>query len=395
MIQSMTDLCLPYAAYAGFALAWAAHFFSVRTYSAMARLSKKQKAMQQPDDPKQEEPPVSVIIPACNEAEALRRNLPAILEQDYGNYEVIVVNDASTDETEDLLKALETEYPHLYHTFIPPGSRYVSHERLALTVGAKSANHDWMLLTEAGCRPDSPKWIAAMAKHFHQDTQIVLGYANRQQAKGLVSRKIIFYNLFHQAQYLPWATRHRAYRCTPGNVAYRKSFFMSHKGFAEDVNLLGGAMEILVNRHSRKDNTEVAITPEAKIIYTGKTSSKGWRTERAEYLETRRHFARTFGYRTMYNLCQTLMLLYYLATIVATGWSVWQKEWIGTATVALAFILLSVCKTLWFNRSARAVGERKFTLSFLWHELSVPLWAIRSWIEYHTNPRSRFYRKAF
>ena len=144
MIQSMTDLCLPYAAYAGFALAWAAHFFSVRTYSAMARLSKKQKAMQQPDNPKQEEPPVSVIIPACNEAEALRRNLPAILEQDYGNYEVIVVNDASTDETEDLLKALETEDPHLYHTFIPPGSRYVSHERLALTVGAKSANHDWM-----------------------------------------------------------------------------------------------------------------------------------------------------------------------------------------------------------------------------------------------------------
>ena len=44
-------------------------------------------------------PPLSVILCARNEAENLRKILPAILEQDYPQFEVIVINDASTDET--------------------------------------------------------------------------------------------------------------------------------------------------------------------------------------------------------------------------------------------------------------------------------------------------------
>ena len=48
-------------------------------------------------------PPLSVILCARNEAENLRKILPAILEQDYPQFEVIVINDASTDDTEDIL----------------------------------------------------------------------------------------------------------------------------------------------------------------------------------------------------------------------------------------------------------------------------------------------------
>ena len=51
----------------------------------------------------QEMPPLSVILCARNEADNLRKILPAILEQDYPQFEVIVINDASTDETEDVL----------------------------------------------------------------------------------------------------------------------------------------------------------------------------------------------------------------------------------------------------------------------------------------------------
>ena len=58
-------------------------------------------------------PPLSVVICARNESENLRRNLPTILKQDYPDFEVIVINDGSTDESEDLLSALEEEYPNL------------------------------------------------------------------------------------------------------------------------------------------------------------------------------------------------------------------------------------------------------------------------------------------
>lgn len=52
---------------------------------------------------------ISVIIATHNQADALRRNLPRILEQEYERFEVIVVNDASTDDTEDVLKNPGTE----------------------------------------------------------------------------------------------------------------------------------------------------------------------------------------------------------------------------------------------------------------------------------------------
>ena len=100
-------------------------------------------------------PPLSVVICARNESENLRRNLPTILKQDYPDFEVIVINDGSTDESEDLLSALEEEYPNLYHSFTPDSARYISRKKLALTLGIKASKHDWLVFTEADCAPVS------------------------------------------------------------------------------------------------------------------------------------------------------------------------------------------------------------------------------------------------
>ena len=58
----------------------------------MARCKKKNKEGDMPDDVK---PGVSVIVYAHNQGEALRRNLPSLLDNDYPNFEVIVVDDTS------------------------------------------------------------------------------------------------------------------------------------------------------------------------------------------------------------------------------------------------------------------------------------------------------------
>ena len=384
------------AVYGSFVLAWAAHFLAAYAYGALGRLS----AGRRKTGSKAEAgsvPPVSVIIPAHDATESLRRNLPAILEQDYAGFEVIVVvDDTTSDATGDLLKTLELRYPHLRHTILPPGSRHVSRSRLALSVGIKSATHDWLLLTEAAYRPDSPLWLATMARHFHPGTQMVLGYANRMRDGGRASRGIIFHDLFQQVHYLPWAAAHRAYRCNPAHVAYRKSLFMGHNGFAGDVRLNGGAVEVLVNRHSRKDNTEVALEAEARLTRTDDEPVRTWRMEGEAYLETRRHFVHTSGYRLAYGLRQASVCLFGLATLAAVAWALWRGHWICAAAVVLLFVLLSVCKTVWFNRSARAVGEKPYHVPvLLWRESGTLLRDFRTWVGYHARPRSRFYRKAF
>ena len=282
------------AAYAGFALTWAAHFCTARSYKRTARMVEQQETEAQSSDSRPKEA-ISVVIATHNQADALRSNLPRILEQEYERFEVIVVNNASTDDTEDVLKTLELKYANLHHTFTPSGARHISHKRLSLTIGIKAAQYEWLLLTEPDSRPCSPHWLSIMAGHFHDGIQIVLGYANYMPDKRLLSRKTIFFNLFHQMQYLPWATRHKAYRCNPANIAYRKSLFMAHKGFADDINLIGGVTELLVNRHSCVGNTAVSLHPDSKVECEDMTSGKQWRLKRTFYMETRRHFKKTWA----------------------------------------------------------------------------------------------------
>lgn len=382
------------AAYAGFALAWAVHFFTARSYGRAARLMKKQKA-EAGNTPPPQEIPVSVVIAAHNQAEQLRRNLPAILEQDYSEFEVIVVNNASTDDTEDALKTMELKYPHLHHTFTPSSSRHISHKRLSLTIGFKSAQHNWVVLTGADSHPISPLWLKSLSRQFRPDTQIVLGYANYADKRSIFVRKAIFFNLFHQIQYLSWAANRKAYRGHPANVAYRKDLFMQHKGFAGDIDLISGAVELLVNRHSTAANTRVAFAPEAKVVCGDIGQARLWRQERIYYMETRRHFKKKWLYRRMFNLKQTVPFLFYLLTAMSIAWGILQKQWIGTGTVSVFFLLLMTWKTVQFNRSCRAMGERPYYFGLWWYELRLLWWHTCSSVSYRLTPRRQFRRKAF
>ena len=113
----------------------------------------------------QELPPISVIICAREESENLRRNLGAVLEQDYPLFEVIVINDGNTDESEDYLTILEEKYPHLYHSFVPDSSRYISRKKLAVTLGIKASKYEWLVFTNANCMPQSNQWLRLMARN--------------------------------------------------------------------------------------------------------------------------------------------------------------------------------------------------------------------------------------
>lgn len=81
--------------------------------------------------------PVSVIVYAHGEPEDLRNNLPVLLNQDYPDYEIIVVNDGSDANSEDVLKLFSNEYKNLYYTYVPVDTQYLSHKKLALTMGIR------------------------------------------------------------------------------------------------------------------------------------------------------------------------------------------------------------------------------------------------------------------
>ena len=91
---------------------------------------------------------------------------------------------------------MEEKYPHLYHSFTPDSARYISHKKLALTLGIKASKHDWLVFTETNCMPASNQWLKLMARNFTPQTQIVLGYSGYDRTKGWLHKRTAFDTLF-------------------------------------------------------------------------------------------------------------------------------------------------------------------------------------------------------
>ena len=168
------------------------------------------------DSKKQE--PITILITAHNHLAQLQRNLPKFLNQQYDEYQVIVVCQSTDGETLNYLKRLATENPRLYYTYIPESSRYMSRKKLQVTLGVKAAKYEWIILTEPTCQPISENWLATMARKCHEPNHLVLGYTALDEDTAGVRR----FESIRKAYYL----LHRAqcsygYRTHMPNVAFR------------------------------------------------------------------------------------------------------------------------------------------------------------------------------
>jgi len=246
-----------------------------------------------------EQPPISVIICAKDEADNLRKFLPFVLQQDYPNYEVIVINDGSTDETDDLLREFCKNYSNLRTTFVPVGANNLSTKKLGLTLGIKAASNELLLFTDADCMPEDKMWIAKMARNFGKNTEFILGYGAYFQKKGLLNKLITYDTLFIALQYLGMAAAGKPYMGVGRNLGYRKETFFNNKGFASTLNLKSGDDDLMVNKSSNKNNTRIEIAPESITWSEPKTTYKGWFFQKERHMSVSSYYTAKSKYRLM------------------------------------------------------------------------------------------------
>ncbi|MBI5218297.1 MAG: glycosyltransferase [Bacteroidia bacterium] len=244
--------------------------------------------------------PVSIIVCAKNEAENLQKFLPDILTQEYPEYEVVVVNDCSEDETEDILERMTKQYSHLKTTFIKKDEKFTHGKKLALSVGIKAAKNEWLLLTDADCQIGSKNWLSLMAGNFDDKTEIVLGFGGYLKQKGMLNKLIRFDTAFIALQYLSFALAGIPYMGVGRNLAYRKSLFFNNKGFASHAHIKSGDDDLFINEVAGRKNTKVEIDCESFTRSAPEESFFNW------YLQKKRHLTTGAFYKPMHKFILAL-----------------------------------------------------------------------------------------
>lgn len=317
-------------------------------------------------------PSVSVIVYSQASGSNLRTLLPQILQQDYpAPFEVIVVNDETDDNTENIVSELELYYPNLYMTFAPERSRSLSRRKLSLTLGIKAARYETLLFTDGSCRLASPSWMRRMMRHIAAGSEIVLGYAELRgdDNAGCLSRAMSFDRLWESSRWISSAICGRPIRGTACNLAYMRNLFFERKGFSQTLHLKYGDDDIFINEIASGSNTALELSDEARVVFVDNSPEKVADIERL-----RRDFTASSLPRRSYLSMAFSSFLWWAWAICGITASVLGYPSLIPAAIAfvlaLSFSLISM--TQW-KRTAIALGSRPLFWTIPWLSWGRPL----------------------
>ncbi|MEN8226536.1 MAG: glycosyltransferase [Bacteroidota bacterium] len=318
-----------------------------------------------PSKKKKSKKGISIIICAKNEEENLEHFLPRVLEQEYPEFEVVVVNDCSTDGTEQLLSEFSVRYKHLRYTSIPANEKFLHGKKLAVTIGLKSARFDHVLLTDADCYPVSNLWLQNMASNLTSEKKIILGYGGYERRKGLLNLIIRYETVFTAIQYLSYAIKGTPYMGVGRNLAYEKELFFNNKGFASHYHLSSGDDDLFVNETAVKENTAVEISKESHTLSIPKSTFRSWVKQKKRHLSVGTLYKRGSRIRLAGELISRMLL--YLALFLLCFLSPWK--WI----VLALFVIFLIVRMVIFNLGMRRLDEKYLLLPSLLLDPVLPL----------------------
>jgi glycosyltransferase involved in cell wall biosynthesis len=272
--------------------------------------------------------PISVIVCAKNEAENVTKFVPLLAEQDYPDFELVLIDDASSDNTLELFEAFEKQYSNIKLVKVENNEAFWGNKKFALTLGIKAAKHEYLLFTDADCRPDSNQWIREMSSCFTIEKTIVLGYGAYEKLPGFLNKLIRFETMLTAIQYFSWAKAGQPFMGVGRNLAYKREEWLNVRGFIDHMKIRSGDDDLFINQAAKAKNTTVCYTPDSFTYSEPKTSFKEWFTQKRRHVSTSGHY-KPFD-KMQLGIFYTSQLLFILLAVVLLAF---QHQWMIVAGI--------------------------------------------------------------
>lgn len=294
-------------------------------------------------------PPASIIVCAHDEEDNLRILVPLLLAQQYPQYEVIIVNDRSNDNTYDYLLEATHLHPNLKMVNVSETPSHINAKKFAVTLAVKAARYEWLVFTDADCRPPSPLWLSNMSKRFAPPVEFVLGVSLYQRLPGFLNSFIRFEAIITAIQYIGWAVLNMPYMGVGRNMAYRKEVFTRNKGFNRHLSVTGGDDDLFVNAHAHKGNTQCVVGADTLVMSTPKATWREFFNQKIRHLAVGKKYK--FGHRLVLGVFSLTWILTWFVVLPLAPLLPLRYWILG------AFIMRLALFTLLVHKSSRALGS--------------------------------------
>lgn len=286
-------------------------------------------AFAKPQDITSKKLPVSVIVCAKNEEENVKKFIPLLAEQDYPDFEIVLIDDASSDETLEVFEQFEQQYPNIRLVKVQNNEAFWGNKKYALTLGIKASKKEYLLFTDADCYPTSKNWITAMTSQFTMNKTIVLGYGGYEKVEHSLLNKIIrFETVLTAVQYFSWAKLGLPYMGVGRNLAYKRDVFFNVNGFIEHIQIRSGDDDLFINQAANKNNTTISYTPESFTYSKPKETYREWFTQKRRHISTAEHYK--FFDKMQLGLFFISQLFFFILVILLLAF---QFQWIAVLAI--------------------------------------------------------------
>ena len=273
--------------------------------------------------------PISVVVCAKNEEENVKKFIPLLAEQNYHTFEIVLIDDASSDSTLEIFEEFEKQYSNVKLVRVENNEAFWGNKKFALTLGIKAAKHEYLLFTDADCYPTTKDWIMNMSAQFTAQKTIVLGYGGyEKRGHSFLNKLIRFETMLTATQYFSWAKLGKPYMGVGRNLAYKREEFFKVRGFMDHMKIRSGDDDLFVNQAANKANTTICYLPDSFTYSQPKTSFKEWFAQKRRHVSTAKHY-KLFDQNQLaiFYVSQLLFLLLSILLLV------FQFQWIAVLSI--------------------------------------------------------------
>lgn len=279
--------------------------------------------------------PISVIIFAKNSGDLLKKNLQYILDQDYPKFEVVLINNYSTDNTIEVLENFKEKNKNISIIDVKNTEAFWGSKKYALTLGIKAAKYNHLIFTSANSRPVSKNWLTEKSKTFRNNKTIILGYQKFKVKNSLSNIFIRFHNLLVALQNFSFIKISTPYMAFDANFGYERRTFLKVKGFVNHIKIYNGENDLFLKDAANTNNVNYTVTNDSLVEIDLSTSFRDWFIEQRNKLILQKQYK--FKHRFAISLFWVSKMIFFVLGILL----LFIYPWKIILSILIAYFLIS------------------------------------------------------